>query len=40
MFYQFYQYIAHMSFVLIILIGSIVALLFAYMRKSSRRRAR
>jgi hypothetical protein len=37
---MFYEYFTHMSFVLIILIGGIVALIYAYMRKSNRRRAR
>ncbi|MGG3561991.1 EYxxD motif small membrane protein [Neobacillus rhizosphaerae] len=37
---MFWEYVSHMSFVLIVIIGSIVALLYAYMRRSSRRRAR
>ncbi|WP_373463282.1 EYxxD motif small membrane protein [Bacillus sp. SORGH_AS_0510] len=37
---MFWEYVSHMSFVLIVIIGSIVALLFAYMRRSSKRRAR
>ncbi|WP_375141662.1 EYxxD motif small membrane protein [Bacillus sp. EB600] len=36
----FYQYASHLSFVLILLIGSIIALLLVYMRKSNKRRAR
>ena len=37
---MFWEYLTDMSFVLIALIGSIVALLFVYIRKSSKRRAR
>lgn len=33
-----YQYASHMSFVLILLIGSIVALLMVYLKKSNKRR--
>lgn len=35
---MFWEYVSDMSFVLIILIGSIVALLFAFMKKSRRAR--
>ncbi|WP_407691446.1 EYxxD motif small membrane protein [Robertmurraya mangrovi] len=37
---MFWEYVSDMSFVLITLIGSIVALLFVYIKKSNRRRAR
>ncbi|MFE8697073.1 EYxxD motif small membrane protein [Cytobacillus sp. FJAT-53684] len=37
---MFWEYLTDMSFVLIALIGSIVALLFVYIRKSNKRRAR
>ncbi|WP_338030804.1 EYxxD motif small membrane protein [Cytobacillus citreus] len=37
---MFLEYLTDMSFVLIALIGGIVALLFVYMRKSKKRRAR
>ncbi|MEH7342898.1 EYxxD motif small membrane protein [Bacillus sp. JJ1532] len=37
---MFLEYLTDMSFVLIILVGSIIALLFAFMRKSRKRRAR
>ncbi|MDR6120544.1 hypothetical protein QFZ87_000141 [Bacillus sp. SLBN-46] len=37
---MFWEYVSHMSFVLIVIIGSIVALLYTYMRRSSKRRAR
>ncbi|WP_349293094.1 EYxxD motif small membrane protein [Cytobacillus spongiae] len=37
---MFLEYISDMSFVLITLIGSIVAILFVYFRKSNRKRAR
>ncbi|MBP2240894.1 hypothetical protein J2Z40_001454 [Cytobacillus eiseniae] len=36
---MFWEYLTDMSFVLIALIGSIVALLFVFIRKSSKRRA-
>ncbi|MEH7438831.1 EYxxD motif small membrane protein [Neobacillus drentensis] len=37
---MFWEYVSHMSFVLIVIIGSIVALLYTYMRRSNKRRAR
>ncbi|MFB3165159.1 EYxxD motif small membrane protein [Neobacillus sp. 179-J 1A1 HS] len=37
---MFWEYLLDMSFVLISLIGSIVALLFVFIRRSNRRRAR
>jgi hypothetical protein len=37
---MFWEYLADMSFVLIALIGSIVALIYAFIRRSSKRRAR
>ncbi|WP_331457198.1 EYxxD motif small membrane protein [Bacillus sp. FJAT-29937] len=37
---MFLEYLTDMSFVLIIVVGSIIALLFAFMRKSRKRRAR
>jgi hypothetical protein len=36
---MFWEYVTDMSFVLIALIGSIIALLFVFIRKSSKRRA-
>ncbi|MBM7650179.1 hypothetical protein JOC78_003163 [Bacillus ectoiniformans] len=36
---MFMEYVTDMSFVLIALIGSIVALLFVYVKRSKRRRA-
>ncbi|WP_373428158.1 EYxxD motif small membrane protein [Neobacillus niacini] len=37
---MFWEYLLDMSFVLISLIGGIVALLFVFIRRSNRRRAR
>jgi lipid-A-disaccharide synthase-like uncharacterized protein len=37
---MFWEYILDMSFVLISLIGGIVALLYVFIRRSNRRRAR
>ncbi|WP_409970704.1 EYxxD motif small membrane protein [Bacillus sp. Bva_UNVM-123] len=37
---MFWEYFSDMSFVLIILIGGIVALLYAFLRKSRKGRAR
>ena len=37
---MFWEYLLDMSFVLISLIGSIVALLFVFIRRSKRKRAR
>ncbi|WP_396021205.1 EYxxD motif small membrane protein [Bacillus sp. S/N-304-OC-R1] len=37
---MFMEYLTDMSFVLIILVGSIIALLYAFMRKTKRKRAR
>ncbi|WP_410489324.1 EYxxD motif small membrane protein [Bacillus sp. DTU_2020_1000418_1_SI_GHA_SEK_038] len=37
---MFLEYLTDMSFVLIILIGSIIALVYSYMRRSKKRRAR
>jgi hypothetical protein len=37
---MFWEYVTDMSFVLIILIGSLVALFFAYMKKSNRKHVR
>ncbi|MEO2077238.1 MAG: EYxxD motif small membrane protein [Bacillus sp. (in: firmicutes)] len=34
---MFWEYVSHMSFVLIVIIGSIVALLYTYMRRAKRR---
>jgi hypothetical protein len=34
---MFYQYASHLSFVLILLIGSIVALLMVYLEKTNKR---
>ncbi|WP_337189724.1 EYxxD motif small membrane protein [Bacillus dakarensis] len=35
---MFWEYVSDLSFVLIILIGSIVALLYAYMKRTNKRR--
>lgn len=37
---MFMEYLTDMSFVLIILVGSIIALLYAFMRRTKRKRAR
>ncbi|MEH7491083.1 EYxxD motif small membrane protein [Neobacillus niacini] len=37
---MFWEYLLDMSFVIISLIGGIVALLFVFIRRSSRKRAR
>lgn len=37
---MFWEYLLDMSFVLIALIGGIVALLYVYIRRSNKRRAR
>ncbi|MEH7084800.1 EYxxD motif small membrane protein [Neobacillus drentensis] len=37
---MFWEYLTDMSFVLIAIIGSIVALLYTFIRRSSKRRAR
>jgi hypothetical protein len=39
-YYMFWEYLLDMSFVLISLIGGIVAILFVFIRRSNKRRAR
>jgi hypothetical protein len=37
---MFFEYVSDMSFVLITLIGSIIAILYVYLRRSNKKRAR